>query len=28
LNIEDIKFSCSFCHCWISVQHNSCCYYK
>jgi len=28
MNIADIKFLCSLCHCRISVQYNSCCYCK
>jgi len=24
----DIKFLCSLCHCWSSVQYNNCCYCK
>jgi len=26
--IVDIQFLFSLCHCWISVQYNSCCYCK
>jgi len=26
MNIVGIKYLCSLCHCWISVQYNSCCY--
>jgi len=28
MNIADTKFLCPLCHCWISVQYNSCCYSK
>jgi len=28
MNNVDIIFLFSLCHCWISLQYNSCCYCK